>query len=916
MHPLATLSGSRWVLAITAVVVSLGSWGLLRLPHDGGALAALPAQAPEVQAFRAFDAQFGAQRVLQVVVEAPPTAADDAGVFAPAFLQHLAGASQSIGKLRGMAHVLSMATVMDIAADPAGGMLTGRLMESPPRSRAEAAALRSKVLSRPAVMGNLVAHDGHAVQLICSLDGKVEAAVLVPQVQAVLTEHFGNHYGLSGVPAIAATVAAAAAPLQQWGAVAAGLWCVLMALAVLPGSLRRASWRPYAALLLNTLAAPGLALAAMGAVGGTLTAPLAVVPLVGAILASALSLHALRSLRALPLPWTWRRVHACLAPTWAAGLSSAAVLAVPALWVPRGPALLAAGSGLLASFGACWILPAFGPAGFSVNSANSASSALTGAATRPPRRQAPRWLTWACLGLAVALGTQLRHMQFTNDLPTLMGGHSAPARAEILLARHFGTGAMLQVEVAGDLRDPEGLRRLQALVDTLLLTPGVGGVSYVGDAFRQANAAMDGAPRLPDSRAKAELLVSFLGSDPAAKRLMTGDAQRAVLYVNLRWASDAAAVQAAVADATGSYRKVAAPLAAAQRQESLRLRLQAAAQSQRIALQDNQIARVQAWAVRATPPALQGEPVAFGLRQFLASEESLWAVPLEDPRSASVAQAIVALGPNPAPAALQAAVLGALRSRGSSDTDTALIEDWATSVEGPLHSLWTNARADQSATAALQEAQLPTQPAAWRAAVADALSDFAAPEALIPGSLSEGEGPSSWQLQAWVHGQPILDAVLGTSMAQQWWRTLGSGCVMAWVAALILARAPRRALVVASPIFTTVLLLFGGLAALHKPLDPSTTGLLGGLLALGIMQAVHTSAHPQRDTRSMNLHAAAWAAMFTMVAMVTEPPLQRLATGIVVALVLNAAVTWLLLTTLTVRNAARTPLPQAVGGQT
>ena len=111
---------------------------------------------------------------------------------------------------------------------------------------------------------------------------------------------------------------------------------------------------------------------------------------------------------------------------------------------------------------------------------------------------------------------------------------SAPVQAEDFLEEKLGGSLFLQVQIAGDIRDPMVLKQIERFEDEAASYPGVTGVQSVALAMRLVNMALSGEPALPVSRERAESLATLAStSDASLKLLVDSEWKHALVAVKL-----------------------------------------------------------------------------------------------------------------------------------------------------------------------------------------------------------------------------------------------------------------------------------------------------------------------------------------------------------------------------------------------
>src|SRR5262249_48243277 len=112
----------------------------------------------------------------------------------------------------------------------------------------------------------------------------------------------------------------------------------------------------------------------------------------------------------------------------------------------------------------------------------------------------------AAVLVALAIGGALfvGRIDSRVDNSSFYSATSPPAKGEAFLREHFGGSQFFQLEVDGDMTDPEVLREVQALADRVAVLPHVSSVNHVGAVIAKINEAMEGDPRIPDTAAKVK----------------------------------------------------------------------------------------------------------------------------------------------------------------------------------------------------------------------------------------------------------------------------------------------------------------------------------------------------------------------------------------------------------------------------
>ena len=517
------------VALVVLFAVVCGALGA-RVEQQDDLLAFLPQDNPEVTGFRAVNERFGGLDVALIGIETTD-------VFDPAFLDRLRQATRALRELPDVDHVLSLSNVEDFAPDPQGGIRTASLVEDLPRTAVERAELRTRVLEREQVVGNLVDARGQAVVIYAFITSGADlrlAAVHVREAVAPLFEEDTLYWG--GNPMVSTAI---------FDAVQADMdrltpWAILTILAIMVLSFR--SIVGTAAGLFATGVGILATRAAMAVLGIPLNVVLGSMPILMFAIGSAYGIHLLARYQ----------VHArTLSPEDAAAKTL----------THTGPVVLTAGlttvaglfSFVLMDIEPLRIFGAFTALGIGVALLVSlvfvpAVAVLVrlpgrfGAGAAPPRwpvrlvmtlqRQRPTaaivlfLLALAGAGFTLRVDTRTDHTAFYAE-------DSAPAAADAFLREHFGGSTFVQIAVRAPLGDPHVLRELQRLADELGALEHVSRVQHVGEIVALLNDAMEGGLRIPDTDGKVRGLFGLLRGKPSVRPLLTDDRTESLLVVRL-----------------------------------------------------------------------------------------------------------------------------------------------------------------------------------------------------------------------------------------------------------------------------------------------------------------------------------------------------------------------------------------------
>jgi uncharacterized protein len=832
------------VLVLTLAGISLAF--SRQVKHEDDVLAFLPRGNPEVSAFYDVNKRFGGLDVGMVGI-----AADD--VFASDFLKRLQKLTYELKETQGLSQVLSLANVLDFAPDREhGGIITSTLIDKIPTTDADRQALRNLVMSRDHVVGNLVSADGKGVLIYCFYAYGTDPKTMSSRIQSQINAAFPNHQKyFGGNPFISSyiynTTQEDMRRLTPW----AGLVIVVIMMI---------AFRDVFATVL-ALVSTGIgivfSLGLMGALGIRFNLVLGSMPIIMLALGSAYAIH-------------------ILARYYALAQDHDVQTAIRRTLTSVGPAVLAAGLTTVASllsfvcmdiqpmriFGIFTAVGLFAKLILSV----TFIPAVVRLANLKRRPSSPLLIRRAMAGLAVFARTHrfavasvlvalaiggaltLSRVDTSMDQTNFYSPGSPPDRAEKYLRASFGGSEFIQIQITGDMTDPQVLREIQRVADEMLQRPHVSQVMHVGQAIAQVNESMAGQRRIPDTTEQVKLLYTFISGDPAIRQMVSDDRQQALLQIKLdtnraveteglladieRWAKSEPIQRFTVvsrqsprgAEVKARLEQISAQrIAGASRFFNVRFDRDTA----------DRVGRFFSAPVGATDP----KPVQAGLIRFLRSDECTGRIPPvegdKDP-ARDVAAALVALGPSFTQAGLAPAIAKGL----GRDEKDSLVDDVALSVGTPLRELWSGQAATQRATSLVQAAglTLPTGDKGQRfiGTLAAALFDTNAPAALLPAPAGQG---SVLGLQ--VTGMPVLNRGLARSVMQNQIRSLIFAFILVLTIMSLLFRSLWVGLTAAVPAGLTVLIIYGGMGVLGVHLDIGTCMLASIIVGAGVDYAIH-----------------------------------------------------------------------------
>ena len=859
MESLARALVDKRIAAFVVVVALLGTLAAVVLAstveHDDDLLAFLPKDNQDVALFQAINHRFGGLDVALVGIEAPD-------LFEPAFLARLQEATDELDDLEQVSVALSITNLEDVAADPeVGGIRMAALVDRIPQTPEDAAALEERVMSRDHVRGNFVSTDGEAALIYAFAGHGSEPKQVAEQVRGVMLRHFPDHELFwGGAPFVSTWIyESTQADMKRLTP-----WAIAAILVILLVTFRD----PLGVAL--SLISTGMGIAAANGLMGFFDVQFNIVlssmPILLFALGSAYSIHILARYYALEPEL---------------GPEEALIRTLSHL----GPVVLAAGGTTMAGLLSFLVMDIEPMRSFGLYTALGIGTTLVLSVTFVPAvvrllnlkgrdpgfdlsgptvalvslmQRRRRVVVGMMLVAALAAATLVTQVEARMDNAAFFDPGSPPDRADRFLSEHFGGSLFIQIPVSGDLRQPEVLRHLRFVSDTLLLLDGVTSATHIADTVAIANEAMEGTRRVPDSSEKVALLLGFMAGNKAVSQMINEARNEALitLKIDRTDAEEVAELLARVEEAVdrlaiGPYAIIAAaeqPDAAdvVRLQEvTTRLRVITARFGLPLDGPKLQLLKARLGNTAGTPDP---DNVRAAVRRFLDSDENLAVLPDDQPDLWDrVAAAVIAPGPGLDEHGLRAALVVA----GLAEDDAA-VDDLLFSLETPLVEAWS-AEQTRAAAGALLGALDLTSPegpegARFEKQVADTLADLAAPTVLGKASPEVAAGTLSWA----VNGLPVLHRGLSRSVTANQWRSLGCALALVLLIMMALFRSPRAGLLVTTPTVLTLLLIYGGMGALGVTLDIGTSMLASLIIGAGVDYGVHLlSAWRADDSESL-----------------------------------------------------------------
>lgn len=590
--------------AATAVLLLVGAAiAGPRIPFSAAITDYLPADTPRVAFWLDLSRRFDAFSALMVGLEEP------GGGLSTEGLTRLAAITDALSGLKGDGVLLARSiTNLDSIHEGADGALeTELLMPSVPRDAAELGELSRRLRDDPQVSGALISRDQAGYVVLLRPDPRRDPASVARRVKDVVerergplrAHYFGAPFFTAAIgsevyrqipwllPLFALVLVVAIVPLTRWRAV----------LLVVGGvGVTLATW-----LVLVRLS--GLTLSPT-----SLTALLALVPIAATAFARGVGRRAGADPRAAPGSTSaW---PGSLQPALLAALLGALVVSrFTIYYLQLFTVALAIGIVALEVVGALVFAP--------IATWLPAGTRRTGA---PRRAAVGRFGGLALAGVvAVAFGVVAARTEFHFVPQAMFAPNDEVGRALEFFDRHFGGTDVVQVDFAGDLRDPTVAARLLRFTDLLEGSGTFGDVRSVAQVLGFLSHGFGGAYRVPQSREALANLWFFLEGSSDVRNLVSDarDEAMVVLRVPSRGGPSASALEREVARATAASLDTGVG--------STRARLAALARVHGLTLPPERVDAVLAAATAPVGPAdehaLDAE-LAARLQAFVASPDS------------------------------------------------------------------------------------------------------------------------------------------------------------------------------------------------------------------------------------------------------------------------------------------------------
>ena len=184
-------------IALATVLTLFFGWQFRGIVIDTDPENMLEADQPDRVVYDAVKRDFGINDLLVVGI------VDDGGMFRPDPLRRVARLTERIATIPGVLidDIVSLTTTDDITSD--GGFLRiGPVMTEPPRSDAEAEAIRQRVNANPLLADKLASEDGTGIALYIPIQQKSESYRISQEIERIADEELSSEQRiyLAGLP--------------------------------------------------------------------------------------------------------------------------------------------------------------------------------------------------------------------------------------------------------------------------------------------------------------------------------------------------------------------------------------------------------------------------------------------------------------------------------------------------------------------------------------------------------------------------------------------------------------------------------------------------------------------------------------------------------------------------------------------
>jgi predicted RND superfamily exporter protein len=524
----------RWTIIVTVgLLTAFFAYQLRTVRVDSNVINSLPENDSVVRLFKEVGERFGSNQMGMVILEAE-------NVLEPEVLTHIEQISDTLSEIPGVFSVTSLTNMM--TANVEGDNFEVDLLindKNRPKNKAEAEVLKEKITSNEMVVGNIIAKDGTATNIIFSFEEGADAEQVAKQVMAKIESlKIPEKYYFAGASFITRYVAEV---------VSHDLITLIPISFLLIALILYLSFRSIRGIVLPLLTA-GLAIVWAMGVFGILGLKLSMVsnnvPIIILAVGSAYAIHILNKVS-----------HCIEKDTKKAVVKSLSLLLVPvsltALTTVIGFLSFIFGAylqmirdfGLLAALGtffAAVLALSFVPALLAVLPKSKNSEKLPGnnksslaqktlkllneSVTEHTKRVLIVWLLFfiiSIVGITMLKRSVSVAGYFKKNHPV--------SKAEHIMNKKFGGSKPVFVVFKGNVQSPELLKFMMKTEDYMKKSPYISSTNSIADIVAKLNMAMGGEDKIPDDEGTVGQLWFLLDQQESISRLVTPELDQAII---------------------------------------------------------------------------------------------------------------------------------------------------------------------------------------------------------------------------------------------------------------------------------------------------------------------------------------------------------------------------------------------------
>jgi hypothetical protein len=224
--------------------------------------------------------------------------------------------------------------------------------------------------------------------------------------------------------------------------------------------------------------------------------------------------------------------------------------------------------------------------------------------------------------------------------------------------------------------------------------------------------------------------------------------------------------------------------------------------------------------------APDGSPVRLAIERHLLSAETM--VPVTADQASSLAEAVVALGPEPSVLDLDSAVADVMEK----PVDDSLIADLSWSIGTPLDEAWAAERAQAAVTTLAKALRVDLNPS-----LADELRLVLLDRNNQTVGVTDGQDPPVMTYT--VSGLPVMHRGLSHSVTANQFKSLGFALGLVAFILTVAFRSISAGLLATAPTALALLVIYGAMGAVGISLDIGTSMLASLIIGAGVDYAVH-----------------------------------------------------------------------------